>query len=70
MIKFPKAGGQEPLAAPEGPQRICCGAPRQIRLNPAETWLKSKMVLSLEEAYGSNQTVNGYVHDMASHFGY
>ena len=59
--RFPDAVGQEPIGATEGPHRICCGEPRQIKLNPAETWLKSKMVLSMEEAYGSNQTVNGQV---------
>jgi adenosine deaminase CECR1 len=33
--------------------------PGQMSLNPAENWLKSKMVLSLDEAYGPTQTVNG-----------
>ncbi|KAJ4362467.1 hypothetical protein N0V83_010560 [Neocucurbitaria cava] len=37
-----------------------CGAePGHVRLLPAENWLKSKMVLSQEEAYGFTQTVNG-----------
>ncbi|KAH7113860.1 hypothetical protein B0J11DRAFT_141912 [Dendryphion nanum] len=30
-----------------------------VRLNPAENWLKHKMVLSKEEAYDPSQTVNG-----------
>lgn len=38
----------------------CCSEPgADIALNPAEFWLKSKMVLSEEEAYGFGQTVNG-----------
>ncbi|KAF2126345.1 Metallo-dependent hydrolase [Dothidotthia symphoricarpi CBS 119687] len=40
-------------------QPRCCSEPGQVRLHPAENWLKSKMVLSLEEAYGLTQTVNG-----------
>lgn len=39
----------------------CCSEPGQVSLHPAENWLKSKMVLSQEEAYGFTQTVNGYV---------
>jgi adenosine deaminase CECR1 len=46
---------------PEG--STCCSAPSepgsQVELSPAEKWLKSKMVLSEEEAYGFTQTVNG-----------
>jgi adenosine deaminase CECR1 len=57
--RFPDEVGQKRADAVEGPQRICCAKPRQIELSPAEAWLKSKMVLSMEEAYGSNQTVNG-----------
>jgi adenosine deaminase CECR1 len=38
----------------------CCSEPyADIRLNPAEFWLKSKMVLSEKEAYDFDQTVNG-----------
>lgn len=37
----------------------CCAEPGQLSLHPAENWLKSKMVLSQEEAYGYTQTVNG-----------
>lgn len=37
----------------------CCSEPGQVRLDPAEYWLKSKMVLSEEEAYHPTQTVNG-----------
>ncbi|KAF2031189.1 Metallo-dependent hydrolase [Setomelanomma holmii] len=36
-----------------------CAEPGQVRLNPAELWLKSKMVLSEDEAYAPAQTVNG-----------
>jgi adenosine deaminase CECR1 len=36
-----------------------CGETGHIDLEPAENWLKSKMVLSPEEAYGPEQTVNG-----------
>ncbi|CAO2655326.1 Nn.00g103900.m01.CDS01 [Neocucurbitaria sp. VM-36] len=36
-----------------------CSEPGQVSLYPAENWLKSKMVLSQEEAYGFTQTVNG-----------
>jgi adenosine deaminase CECR1 len=37
----------------------CCSEPGQVRLEPAENWLKSKMLLSQDEAYGFKQTVNG-----------
>ena len=37
----------------------CCAEPGQVSLTPAENWLKSKLVLSQEEAYGFTQTVNG-----------
>ncbi|KAH8722421.1 hypothetical protein GQ44DRAFT_807618 [Phaeosphaeriaceae sp. PMI808] len=37
----------------------CCSEPGQLALDPAENWLKSKMVLSQEEAYAPSQTVNG-----------
>jgi adenosine deaminase CECR1 len=36
-----------------------CAEPGQMSLSPAENWLKSKMVLSLDEAYDPTQTVNG-----------
>jgi adenosine deaminase CECR1 len=39
----------------------CCGASPNVKLNRTEVWLKSKMVLSPLEAYGPDQTVNGYV---------
>jgi len=38
---------------------LSCAEPGQITLHPAENWLKSKMVLNQEEAYGFTQTVNG-----------
>jgi adenosine deaminase CECR1 len=41
--------------------RSCSEPGLPVYLHPAENWLKSKMVLSIEEAYGFNQTVNGYV---------
>jgi adenosine deaminase CECR1 len=37
----------------------CCSEPAYFKLRPAEKWLKSKMQLSPEEAYGPKQTVNG-----------
>jgi len=37
----------------------CCSEPGQVSLHPAEEWLRSKMVLSEQEAYGFTQTVNG-----------
>jgi adenosine deaminase CECR1 len=37
----------------------CCAIPGHVPLNPAENWLKSKMVLSEKEAYDATQTVNG-----------
>lgn len=40
-------------------QPRCCSEPGQVRLHPAENWLKSKMVLSEEEAYNPMQTING-----------
>ncbi|KAH7377805.1 hypothetical protein BKA66DRAFT_571834 [Pyrenochaeta sp. MPI-SDFR-AT-0127] len=40
-------------------KHTCCAEPGQLSLHPAENWLKSKMVLSQEEAYGFTQTVNG-----------
>jgi adenosine deaminase CECR1 len=45
---------------PEG--TTCCEPSEpfsEVELSPAEKWLKSKMVLSEEEAYGFTQTVNG-----------
>ncbi|KAI4950604.1 hypothetical protein J4E91_004489 [Alternaria rosae] len=36
-----------------------CGERRPAKLEPAENWLRSKMVLSHDEAYGPTQTVNG-----------
>ncbi|KAF7678676.1 metallo-dependent hydrolase [Alternaria burnsii] len=52
---------QEPETFREGrPRRTRnCGDPKQIKLHPAENWLRSKMVLSEDEAYGPQQTVNG-----------
>ncbi|KAF1943731.1 Metallo-dependent hydrolase [Clathrospora elynae] len=56
--KFPKLYQQQEIAIfQEGP--TCCSEPGQVSLLPAENWLKSKMVLSQEEAYGFTQTVNG-----------
>lgn len=48
---------QEDLSFIEKPK--CCAEPGHVSLSPAENWLKSKMVLSQEEAYGFTQTVNG-----------
>jgi adenosine deaminase CECR1 len=47
-----------------------CGERKPAKLSPAENWLRSKMVLSHDEAYGPTQTVNGYVscsHDYNTH---
>jgi adenosine deaminase CECR1 len=38
-----------------------CGERKRAILTPAENWLRSKMVLSQDEAYRPTQTVNGYV---------
>lgn len=35
--------------------------PKRVDLDPAENWIKAKMVLSEFEAYDPSQTVNGYV---------
>jgi adenosine deaminase CECR1 len=48
---------QEPSIIQEVPHS--CAEPGKMSLSPAENWLKSKMVLSLDEAYGPTQTVNG-----------
>jgi adenosine deaminase CECR1 len=45
---------------PPRPSRHC-GEPKRTVLYPAENWLRSKMVLSQDEAYRPTQTVNGYV---------
>jgi adenosine deaminase CECR1 len=51
---------EEPDTFREGrPQPHNCGDHVQTKLRPAENWLRSKMVLSKEEAYGFTQTVNG-----------
>ncbi|PSN66413.1 Metallo-dependent hydrolase [Corynespora cassiicola Philippines] len=39
--------------------RASCAEPGKLVLGPAENWLKQKMILSEEEVYGINQTVNG-----------
>jgi adenosine deaminase CECR1 len=60
--KFPRLyQHQEPETFREGrpPQRRHCGDPKLVELRPAENWLRSKMVLSEDEAYGPQQTVNG-----------
>jgi adenosine deaminase CECR1 len=59
---FPDMVAQTPeTAIPDG--STCCTGPAEpgaeVDLSPAERWLKSKMVLSEEEAYGFTQTVNG-----------
>ena len=57
---FPKGATQsETPADTSRPVRICSDEPKTIELDAAETWLKSKMILSPEEAYGQTQTVNG-----------
>ncbi|KAH7083652.1 hypothetical protein FB567DRAFT_447079 [Paraphoma chrysanthemicola] len=48
---------QEDVIMAEVP--VCCSEPGQVELDPAEFWLKSKMVLSEQEAYDPTQTVNG-----------
>ncbi|KAF2851507.1 Metallo-dependent hydrolase [Plenodomus tracheiphilus IPT5] len=49
----------EDYQQPEVKKPKSCAEPVPVKLNPAENWLKSKMVLSQEEAYGFTQTVNG-----------
>jgi adenosine deaminase CECR1 len=58
--KFPLAPTQTkaPISAEE-PLRGCCAEPGPPNLDAAEFWLKSKMILSEDEAYGYTQTVNG-----------
>ena len=58
--KFPRAPVQRktPLTAKD-PVRGCGAEPGQPELDAAEYWLKSKMILSEDEAYGYTQTVNG-----------
>jgi adenosine deaminase CECR1 len=60
--KFTEMVGQTPKT-PITAGSTCCAGPAEpgsaIALTPAEKWLKSKMVLSEEEAYRSTQTVNG-----------
>ncbi|KZM20987.1 deaminase [Ascochyta rabiei] len=55
--RFPEGPVQR--RASEMPLRGCCADPGRPALNAAEYWLKSKMILSPEEAYGYTQTVNG-----------
>jgi adenosine deaminase CECR1 len=60
--KFPGVNQhQEPETFREGRphQPRYCGDPKLVELRPAENWLRSKMVLSEDEAYGPHQTVNG-----------
>lgn len=58
--KFPLAPVQHkaPLSEKE-PVRGCGEEPGRPDLDAAEYWLKSKMILSEDEAYGYTQTVNG-----------
>ncbi|KAF9700500.1 hypothetical protein EKO04_001746 [Ascochyta lentis] len=58
--RFPQAPVQQeaPRSADE-PPRGCCASSGPPDLNAAEYWLKSKMILSPDEAYGYTQTVNG-----------
>ncbi|KAL1797896.1 hypothetical protein ACET3X_004502 [Alternaria dauci] len=50
-----QAGGRPP----QQPRTRHCGERKGWLLSPAENWLRSKMVLSQDEAYGPTQTVNG-----------
>lgn len=60
--KFPgKYLHQEPETFREGQPHHCGDSAPRALLRPAENWLRSKMVLSQEEAYRPDQTVNGYV---------
>ncbi len=56
--RFAKQYTQEKDAGFSEAPGSCC-EPGHLSLNPAENWLKSKLVLSQEEAYGYTQTVNG-----------
>lgn len=56
---FPGPGFDEMSNLPEMPEDHTCGSEVRVKLNRAEKWLYSKMVLSPEEAYGPTQTVNG-----------
>ncbi|KAI8931989.1 hypothetical protein NX059_010885 [Plenodomus lindquistii] len=44
---------------PVSSSRTSCSDTAHVKLDPAENWLKSKMVLSEQEAYDPTQTVNG-----------
>ncbi|KAJ6194778.1 hypothetical protein J3E72DRAFT_247805 [Bipolaris maydis] len=50
---------QEPETFREGQPHHCGDSAPRALLRPAENWLRSKMVLSQEEAYRPDQTVNG-----------
>lgn len=57
-VKFPRKYVQEETTIMSEVPRSC-SEPGQVSLHPAENWLRSKMVLSEDEAYGFSQTVNG-----------
>lgn len=56
---FDGPSSQELLDSTEEPEERDCGSEVRVKLNRAENWLYTKMVLSPEEAYGPTQTVNG-----------
>lgn len=58
--RFPEAPVQHKArVSAEEPLHGCCADPRPPDLNAAEFWLRSKMILGPNEAYGDTQTVNG-----------
>jgi len=57
--KFPGEYQDEEPETFQAGQPQHCGQTKPTKLRPAENWLRSKMVLSLDEAYGPTQTVNG-----------
>jgi adenosine deaminase CECR1 len=57
--RFPGAYVQDEDTSEAQSPTCCADEPMQGNLNPAENWLKSKMVLSQDEAYSATQTVNG-----------
>jgi adenosine deaminase CECR1 len=59
--KFPGVHNHEEPETFQAGRPHHCGERKPAILTPAENWLRSKMVLSQDEAYRPTQTVNGYV---------
>jgi adenosine deaminase CECR1 len=57
--RFGEEFAQKQTPHEKEPRHACTEPGNNVTLNPAENWLKKKMVLSEEEAYAPTQTVNG-----------